>query len=105
MLRSDTEMANYCRFRGGDDSAPQSTETDVDNTAGSYDPFELNPPSGEEMEPCMDQHEEPFSHTPCVTYAVTFICKGETYFMQMNGAALVALQSIAPGCPFTAVQI
>lgn len=95
---------NYSKFRG-DDSALPSTETDVDDTGGLYDPFESNPQSGEEMVPCVDPLDEPFSPTPSVTYAVTFVCHGETYFMQMNGAALVALQLIAPGCPFTWVEI
>ena len=93
---------DYGRF---DDSAPQSAETDVDATEDVFNPFEAHPPSSDEMEPCLDQDEEPFSYTPGVMYAVTFECQGETFFMQMNGAALVALQTIAPGCPFIVVQI
>lgn len=99
-------MESYTRF--SDNSATSSAETGVDDTCEVYricqfffDTSESKPASGDENIPC----DEPFVPIASVTYAVTFDYMGETHLMQMNGAALVALQSIALGCSFTTVQM
>lgn len=88
-----------------DDSPFPSDGTDAEGTGGPYNPFEFKPPGVEEVATCIDSLSEAFVPISNANYAVTFDYAGETHLMQMNGAALVALQSIAPGCPFTAVQM